>query len=176
MKIRLILAALAAVSIGTSSPAEDCRQVHSKLKFCGGEKVWTNLKSRGPDGVAMFRNSARSFGKVIVEVIKPGQVTREQIENAILYDLAKKQGGPDQSFSVDRMDGGEIDGQPAGALEYTIPGRTDPLSLLHSFVVRGDLLIQFITITTPGIKRGAARDLHRDFLGGFRITEAASLL
>ncbi|MAQ82470.1 MAG: hypothetical protein CMH12_04485 [Maritimibacter sp.] len=155
---------------------DDCAQVHSKLTFCGGEQVWSPMEAGKTEGVAMFRNSGESFGKVIVEKVTPGQVSREQIENAILTDLVIKQGDEDGRFTVDSLDGGKVDGEIVGNLSYSIPGRTKPLNLLHSYLVRGDLLIQFITITANGIGDGNARNLHKDFLGSFRITADAPLL
>lgn len=174
MKSRKILFSfLALASLSGAATAQECRQVHSKLTFCGGEEVWRPMEKDLPDGMAMFRNSPGSFGKVIVERIEPGQVTQKQVETAILRDLAVTQGGADRDFTVDRMTGGEVDGNPAGNLEYRIPGKNRPLNLLHSYLVKGDLLIQFLTITSPTIERPDARGLHRDFLGGFEITPEA---
>ncbi|WP_425050606.1 hypothetical protein [Psychromarinibacter sp. S121] len=179
MTFRLIRAAALGLFVfagAVQAGDDDCAQVHSKLTFCGGEQVWSPLEAGKAEGVAMFRNSGESFGKVIVEKVNPGQVSREQIENAILTDLVIKQGDEDGRFKVDSLEGGEVDGEIAGNLSYSIPGRTKPLNLLHSYLVRGDLLIQFITITGNSIEDGNARDLHKDFLGGFRITADAPLL
>lgn len=170
------MAALCLMTLATPLAAQECRQVHSKLTFCGGEKAWNPLKSGTHEGVAMFRNSGQSFGKVIVETIKPGQVSRKQVEDAILLDLAVNQGDKDGSFTVDRLEAGEVDGEMVGNLSYTLPGKKNPLHLLHSYLVKGDLLIQFITITSSSIADDSARDLHRDFMGGFRITRTSPLL
>ncbi|MDF0600509.1 hypothetical protein P1J78_07185 [Psychromarinibacter sp. C21-152] len=153
--------------------AGDCRQVHPKLTFCGGEEAWRPVDRDLPTGIALFRSPARGVGKVIVETVPPGEITGKQVERAILRDLAVSQGGDDRSFTVDRLEGGTVDGTPAGNLEYSIPGGTRPLNLLHSYLVKGDLLIQFLTITAPAVEETSARALHREFLGGFEITPEA---
>ncbi len=171
-----VLHAAPAITQASEPENEGCRQVHDKVAFCGAAQAWAKMPTRQVNGVAMFRNSATGFGKVIVENIKPGQVTRKQVENAILFDLAAKQAGPGGKFSVDRLEGGEVDGKPVGSLEYDLTSRDSLLRTLHSYVVQDDLLIQFITITSDSTADTRARSIHKDFLGGFQITKPAPLL
>jgi hypothetical protein len=57
-----------------------------------------------------------------------------------------------------------------GIIAYEVVSGTQALQLHHSFMIAGNLVIQFITYSDLTDKAGNL-DLHRDFVTSFRVIE-----
>ena len=172
-----IVAAMVACLMATgASAAEDCDSVHEKVQFCAEAGNWKASDLPRQNGLAVFRTKSGNAGKVIVESVSGNLVTQKILENAILKSLLLT--GPNRKMSmlIDNMSIGKVDGLPAGNLEYKIPAGKLELRTMHSYLVSDGLVLQFITMTPAETRINAAKTLHREFLGHFRITRPEHLL
>lgn len=162
-----VMALVPAASVLAEEAPETCQDLHQQITFCSPVGDWTRLSADLPEQQIAFRNAGQSIGKMIFEPSGSiASISDSDVQAAIIASISPQIKAFGGKLDILALQGG-LDVQPAGTILYSYDVDGTTVTTLHSYMVRDDMVMQFITAAPDMPDTDTARQTHRAFLSGF---------
>ena len=168
MKGCLMAAILAVLATAVTAGAAEkkCFQLSETIEFCAERGRWHRLMREVPETLAVFVRDDKSIGKLIAQKAYTADLDNADVQAAILNLVSKQIARLGGQLDVLALEDGMVN-RPAGTILYRYETSGSEVLTVHSYMVRRNMVLQFIT-AAPGVTdQKTATQTHKAFLSGF---------